>query len=212
MMHDPWNNERCVAEWLKEAGITADIPVESFVLLAGRIKHFSARPWTSDDIALLKKSGLEQIEHRHLRRLAVESLNWQAQPWRKIPGMAEHVRRWDEAIAVLEMPIGALDIPYNWLSFSKQGQDMKPWVYMATEIAGFVLQLLRSYGLPAPTFGEKSPVVKFTHKALTFVSINKMPTPKTLAHTLAKTLAPLLKDWPKPPGNDAVNTGRPSIA
>jgi hypothetical protein len=193
---DPSASERRVAGWIAECGIDAGIPIAAFVLLAGQIDQYKARPWTTDDIAKTKEIGLHQMEDRRVRHDAARRLREEVRPWRDIPSMAERVRLWDEAIAVLRMPRGILDNPHNWLRFSPQGKDIRPWTYMGTEIGGWVLQILRSYKLPRPSFGVKSPVVLFVHKALAFIGVNEAPTPKTIGNTLSKTLAPLLEDWP----------------
>jgi hypothetical protein len=190
-------SERHVASWIAECGIdTGKIPIEAFVLLAWQIRQYKARPWTADDIAELKRGALVKMRSRKALNDTIRLLETEARPWRKIPSFANHVHRWDEAIAVLRMPRGTLDGPYNWMRFSAHGQDMRPWTYMGTEIGGWVLQILRSYKLPRPSFGVKSPVVLFVHKALAFILVNDAPTPKTIGNTLSKTLAPLLEDWP----------------
>jgi hypothetical protein len=200
-----------VGQWLMQAGLPtqlarpfvtevgdtiAEIPPDHFLLMAARISQYKKRPWTAADIEELKKIGLDQMKQRRIRRLAAESLQVEAEPWRRVPGMAEHVRRWDEAIAVLRMPRGMMDSPHNWLHFSQHGEDMRPWVYMATEIAAFLVQILRGFKQGVPSLGEKSPVVVFVHKALLFIGVNNPPAPKTLGNKLRETLAPLLKDWP----------------
>jgi hypothetical protein len=202
---------RRIARWMAECGISATIPTEAFCLLAATIDQFKARPWTVADIAEMKKSSLEQIADRRRRRLAATSLETEAEPWRLIPGMAGRVRRWDEAIAVLRMARGAQDSPDNWMHFSGCGQNMRPWTYMATEIGGWVLQILRSYELPRPSFGVKSPVVQFVHKALTFIGVKDAPQPKTLGNKLRVTLARLLRNWPAP-GNSSINGGRTALS
>jgi hypothetical protein len=190
---DPWASERRVASWIAECGIDAGIPIEAFVLLAWQIGQYKVRPWTTNDIAELKRGGLAKMHSRKVLNNTIRLLETEARPWRKIPSLANRVRHWDEAIAVLRMPRGT---PYDWMRFSAHGQDMRPWTYMGTEIGGWVLQILRSYKLPRPSFGVKSPVVLFVHKALAFIGVNDAPTPKTIGNTLSKTLAPLLEDWP----------------
>jgi hypothetical protein len=193
---DPWASPRRVAGWAAECGISTEIPTDAFVLLAAQIDRYKAHPWTANDIADMKKIGLQQRDDRQARHKAARLLREEARPWRNIPSMAEHLRRWDEAIAVLRMPRGALDNPYNWLNFSESGNDMRPWTYMASEISGWLVQILRGYCQPEPTFGESSPVVRFAHKALAFIGVNEGPKPKTLGNKLRETLTPLLEDWP----------------
>jgi hypothetical protein len=203
-----------IGPWLMQAGlpthlpkpfktdsgeIITEIPFYHFLVMAARISQYKKRPWIADDIAKMKEIGLHQMEDRRVRHDAARRLREEVRPWRDRPGMAEHVRLWDEAIAVLRMPRGTLDNPHNWLRFSPQGKDMRPWVYMATEIAAFLVQILRGFKQDMPTFGEQSPIVVFTDKVIRFIGVNRTPDRKTLGNKLRETLAPLLTDWP--PGN-----------
>jgi len=200
-----------IGPWLMQAGLPTqlpkpfktdsgetitEVPFGNFVPMAARISQYKKRPWIADDIAKMKEIGLHQMEDRRARHDAARRLREEARPWRDRPGMAEHVRRWDEAIAVLRMPRGTLDNPLNWLYFSPQGGNMRPWVYMATEIAAFLVQILRGFKQDKPTFGKQSPIVVFTDKVLRFIGVKRAPDPKALGNKLRETLAPLLTDWP----------------
>lgn len=183
----------------KGGDIITEIPLGLFVPMAGLISQYKRKPWTGADTKELRRLWTIRNGQRRILKEAASILSRDAEPWRKIPGMAEHMRRWDEAIQVLEAPRGTETNPHEWLYFSEggQGDDMEPWVYMATQIAAWLAQILRSYEQPPPSFGEKSPIVVFTHEALQFIGVNRTLSRKTIGNELRKRLAPLLKDWPK---------------
>ncbi len=195
-------NERDGLAWVAERSIKArlmhhkiiddvdGVPSEAFVLVAAKLRDFKRRPATDHDMAKLKEQGGKQTDTRKNLNLAASILHREIEQgkWRNLPAFKEHVRRWEEAIAVLKMPRGAVDNPNDWLDGAKPGKPMQPWSYMATEIAGYTLQALRPFR-PSVSLRRDSGMVEFVRETLEFIGVNKLPACATLSSLLRKNLA-----------------------
>jgi hypothetical protein len=190
---EPWAAERSIKARLMHHKIIDEvdgIPPEAFVLVVAKLGDFKRRPVTNQDMAKLKKQGSKQTDDRKNLNLAASILTREIEQgkWRNLPSFKEHVRRWEEAIAVLRMPRGAVDNPNDWLDGAKPGKPMQPWSYMATEIAGYTLQALRPFR-PSVSLRHDSGMVKFVREAMEFIGVNKLPACATLSALLRKNLA-----------------------
>jgi hypothetical protein len=142
-----------------------EISEGSFVLLADRISQFQHHPVTNRHMAELKQAGLRQIGNRTALNQAADILREEMEKWRGHPQFGEHVRRWQEAIVVLEMPRGPFDSPHDWLHAAPRGSAIRGWTYMAVELAGYVIQILRAYKIKA-SIQRAGGVTKFVREVL----------------------------------------------
>jgi hypothetical protein len=180
---DDWAAERAILARLAEHKADVDmIPPQAFVFVAARISHYKNAPVSDHDMTEMKREGLILVRGRNILDRAARLLRHEVKGW---PEHSQHAQRWREAIAVLEYPRDAFDNDKDWLQVSKQGPAMKPWAYMATEIAGPVVNIFQAHVGKAP-LGPDSPIVKFTLDALRFIGAEKLPAPKTLSDTLRK--------------------------
>jgi hypothetical protein len=175
------------------------IPHGAFVLVWAQIDKFKyrpndeidgrplRRPVTDRDMLEMKRRGFELREKRRALRSAAKILEAEIDDLRAA-GLQEHVRRWAEAIAVLRMPRSVIDDPRHWLRGAKSGPPMRPWAYMATEIAGTLMGVLKAYGVPTP-LRRTSAIPRFTLEALKFIGVEKLPAITTLEKVLQKNLA-----------------------
>jgi hypothetical protein len=195
---DPWAAEQSIIALLCKCKIDADeIPPHQFFLVAARISQFKQRPATKCDMAEMTRIGRKQRGQRKILNQAVKVLRSEVENgrWRDIPSMGEHERRWGDAIAVLQMPRGALDNPYDWLRIERQGPAMQPWSYMAVEIAACLMPVLKGYRTSA-SLQPAGGVTKFTQEALRFIGVNKLPALTTISKVLRKKL----QNLPTPSG------------
>jgi hypothetical protein len=202
-MSVPLESKQRVAGWLKDAGcFKIEVSPEACHLVAANIDNWKSKPLTVNDIAKMEHFN-QKMRGEHLQRKRVARLlEDESRLWRRSGG---DLRIHDEAIELLRAPCVELDSHGAGWRLSRQGPKTKPWAYMATMIAGWVVQSLRYLEEPMPAFGESSPIVVFTDTALRFIGVNPMPARKTLANHLGMRLAQLLKDWP--PGILSDNTG-----
>lgn len=109
--------------------------------------------------------------------------------WKTRQIMGEHVRRWEEAIGVLEWPRGAIDNPHDWLlgGRAKTGDSVRAWTYMAVEIVALTLQVLRGYRI-ATSLGRGAAMIKFTVDILRFIGVNDLPSEGQISRVLTKHL------------------------
>jgi hypothetical protein len=192
---EPWAPERGIAGLLEHYKVIDGvdcIPVEAFTLVANCISQFHKRPPTDADMAKLKALGSKQVAGREILDRAADILRGEIRrgKWKDVPGLSEHNRRWEEAISVLEMPRGATENPHSWLRGTKTGQRMRAWSYCATEIATYVMQVLKDYGVRA-SMRHTSGLVKFIQDALKFIGINNVPSESQISKVLRKNLAPI---------------------
>jgi hypothetical protein len=203
-----WEAESWVVARLQECGAPqtvrkkiTTIPIEAFVILAGRIGQYKREPITQQQLDKMRCAGLRHIEERGIRHHAAELLRSEAESWRNVPGLEERVRQWDAAIAVLTAPRNVFDDPKDWVKVSDQGSTMRPWTYMGTEIAGILVRIFRAYGL-RPSVMPTSTITQFTRTVLEFIAEDddapnrrrfEVPGDKYLAAKLRETLRPLLK-------------------
>lgn len=206
MTYDP-----AVGKWLMEVGLplffaepfrTKDgeiMQVDAGLLLpmAGIISQYKRRPWTMAHTKKLRESYRETVATKQRREGAMKLLCAEADTCRK-RGWRKEARRLDIAAVTLKRLIASDKRPIDWLQFSggTSGVPMRPWVYMATQVAWCLVVLMRSNGQPRPSFGEKAPLVAFTDALLRFLDVDEPP-PKTIGNTLRDNLDVLLKDWPK---------------
>ncbi len=192
IQEEHWAAERSIKARLMYHKIIDDIddvPPQAFVLVAGKLRDFKRRPVTDQDMVTLKKEGGKHFDARTDLNNAVRILRSEIEQgnWRKFPAFKERVRRWEEAIAVVRMPRGAIDNPNDWLDGAKTGKPMQPWSYMATEIAGYTLQALRPFR-ETISLRHDSGMVLFVREALEFIGVNKLPACATLSNLLRKNL------------------------
>ena len=102
--------------------------------------------------------------------------------------LREHLQRWEEAIAVLKMPRGAVDNRNDWLDGAKSGPPIRAWSYMATEIAACTLQALRPFKQQDVSLRHDSGFVEFIREVLEFIGVSALPARSTLSKLLEKNL------------------------
>jgi hypothetical protein len=190
---DAWAPERAVMAALEKHKVidgTYVIPPEVFVLVAARISQFKDRPVTDGDMEELKRHGCDQNRNRKTLNLAAKILRSDIDKgrWSKIPGFAGHVKRWKEAIAVLQMPRSIMDNPHHWLHPAEQGPAMKGWSFMATEIAVYLMQALKGYGVSL-SFGRDGGIAAFIREALGFIGLNDPPSQREISKVINKNLS-----------------------
>jgi hypothetical protein len=190
---DPWAAERSVRAVLERCGVdVGGVSVEAFVFVAGLITQYKRRPVTADDIKeMVRISSMQRTSRKVLDRAAgILRSEIDNGKWRTQPGFKEHVRRWEEAIAVLQMPRGPLDNPDEWLKITSHG--IEPWDYMATSIACTLVHALLGQNVK-PSFRRNKGVVKFIREALSFIGLTKLPSESTVANRLNKRLGRMLR-------------------
>jgi hypothetical protein len=191
---DPWAPAlREVAALLEQYKVIDgldSIPDDAFMLVVGRIIQFRKRPITDPDMAKLKALGSQQVARREILDRAADILRGEISlgKWKDIPGLNDHLRRWEEAIAVLQMQRGATENPRDWLRGAKKGPAVRASTYMATEIATQTMQVLKSFHVQV-SLRNTSGFVRFIRDALKFIGVNNPPSEKELSKVLRKNLA-----------------------
>jgi hypothetical protein len=190
---DPWAAERSIKAQLMHHKVIDEvdgISPEMFALVAAKLSDFKRRPLTDEDMATMKEVGGKQADTRAALNRAARILHSEIEQgrWRNQPNFKEHLRRWEEAIAVLKMPRGAVDNRNDWLDGAKSGPPMRAWSYMATEIGGYTLQALRPFKQQDISLRHDSGFVKFIREVLEFIGVSKPPAGSTLSKLLEKNL------------------------
>jgi hypothetical protein len=190
---DPWAAEQSIKARLMHHKVIDEVDgvsPEIFVLVAAKIGDFKRRPLTDNDMAKMKEAGGRQAATRAALNRAAGILHSEIEQgrWRNQPSFKEHLRRWEEAIAVLKMPRGAVDNRNDWLDGAKSGPPMRAWSYMATEIGGYTLQALRPFKQQDVSLRHDSGFVEFIREALEFIGVSKPPSGSTLSKLLEKNL------------------------
>lgn len=208
---EPWATEQSIKARLtyyKLIDKIDDVPPDIFCLVAGKLRDFKQRPITDEDMAKMKELGGEQADARAALNRAAQILynEIDQRKWRSYPEFKEYLRRWEEAIVVLKMPRGAVDNRNDWLDGAKSGHHVRAWSYMATEIAGYTLQALRSYREQDVSLRHDSNFIKFIREVLEFVGVNKPPSCSTISKVLGKNL-PKTNALRKRTRNPSQNTG-----
>jgi hypothetical protein len=189
---DPWAAERSIKARLMHHKVidkVDGVSPEIFVLVAAKLGEFKRRPLTDEDMATMKEVGGKQAVTRATLNRAARILQSEIEQgrWRSQPNFKEHRRRWEEAIAVLKMPRGAVDNPNDWLDGAKSGSPMRAWSFMATEIGGYTLQALRPFRQDV-SLRHDSGFVEFIREVLEFIGVSKPPAGSTLSKLLEKNL------------------------
>ncbi len=190
---DPWTAERYIKARLMHHKVIDEVDgvsPEVFVMVAWKIGDFMRRPVTDEDMAAMKKAGGRQADIRAALNRAAAILHGEIEHgrWRSQPNFTEHLRRWEEAIAVLKMPRGTVDNRTDWLDGAKSGPPIRAWSYMATEIGGYTLQALRPYRHQDVSLRHDSGFVAFIREALEFIGVSRPPACSTLSKLLEKNL------------------------
>ena len=190
---DPWAAEQSIKARLIYHKVIDEIDgvsPEMFALVAAKISGFKQHPLTDEDMATMKEVGGKQADTRAALNGAARILYSEIEQgrWRSQPSFKEHLRRWEEAIAVLKMPRGAVDNRNDWLDGAKSGPPMRAWSYMATEIGGYTLQALRPFKQQDVSLRHDSGFVKFIREVLEFIGVSKLPATSTLSKLLKKNL------------------------
>lgn len=190
---ESWAAERSIKARLMHHKVideVDDVSPEMFVLVAAKLGEFKRRPLTGEDMKTMKEVGGKQADTRATLNRAVGILISEIEQgrWRSQPNLKEHLRRWEEAIAVLRMPRGAVDNPNDWLDGAKSGPPTREWSYMATEIGGYTLQALRPFKDQDVSLRHDSGFVGFIREVLEFIGVSNLPACSTLSKVLEKNL------------------------
>ena len=102
---DPWAAERSIKARLMHHKVIDEVDgvsPEMFVLVAAKLGDFKRRPLTDEDMATMKEVGGKQADTRATLNRAAGVLHSEIEQgkWCSQPNFKEHLRRWEEAIAV----------------------------------------------------------------------------------------------------------------
>jgi hypothetical protein len=155
----PFISEQQINEILDKHYVDAKLPhTDSWIIPAGVINLYIRDPWTNSKTETLKKIAIKAKKERKIFNDAAKILESDAEQFGDT--LAEHHRRWAEAIIVLRYPRGATDNPRDRISKIKpNGPAVTAPVYIAVEIASCLVQILMRAEITVSS-SDTSPFIK----------------------------------------------------